>query len=200
MTPCNKRQTIVKRSKEGSSTVFRCLNKKSGLHGQEVDEAVCSRCPTPSVEHKRPCRKFTDAQPSTAQPPVTAEELNSVSDEELKAMIEEAGLDPEEFSQGWAAADITPVGPGQPPPNYPPISLQLWTYKEALIRWWKAGKPVRTQEEVARLHKLCTDEPCEWYDEDAGRCKGCGCKVSVSSIAVANKLKMATEHCPQEKF
>ena len=193
MTPCNRRQTVVKRSNEGTTTVFRCLNKKSGPHGQEVDADVCSRCPVPSVAHTRPCRNFTDTHLSTVQPPVTAEEFNSVSDEELKAMIEEAGLDPEELSEEWAA------GLGQPSPNYPPMSLQLWTYKEALIRWWKAGKPVRTQEEVERLHKFCT-EPCEWHDEDAGRCKGCGCKVSVSSIAITNKLKMATEHCPQEKF
>lgn len=195
MLPCNKRQKVVKQSKEGSRTLFRCLNKKSGVLGQDVDEGVCSRCPVRSVEHKRPCPRLPTSASDPAHEPITNEEFQSVSDDQLRELIEEAGLDPEELVN----IDPAPIGPSQPPPDYPPISLQLWTYKEALIRWAKAGRPVRSQEEVERLHKICT-APCEWYDEDAGRCKGCGCKVTVSSIAISNKLKMATEHCPKEKF
>jgi len=190
MIECNKRQTVVKRSKEGTSTIFRCLNKQSGLQGQEVDECVCSRCPVRSVEHKRPCKK----KPASLKP-VTVEEFNNVSNEELLAMVEEAGLDPEELT----SLPVAPSDPSQPPPSYPPLTIQLWTYKEAILRWAKAGRPVRSQEEVKRIHREHC-EPCEWYDKDNARCKGCGCFVSVSSIAISNKLKMATEHCPKGKF
>jgi hypothetical protein len=128
------------------------------------------------------------------QEPVNTEEFANVSDDELRELIKEAGLDPEELTK----VDVTPIGPSQPPPNYPPISLQLWAYKEALIRWAKAGRPVRSQEEVEVLHKICLK--CDWHDPESQRCRGCGCRVTVSSIAITNKLKMATEHCPKEKF
>lgn len=81
-------------------------------------------------------------------------------------------------------------------PNYPTMSMQMWLYKEALVRWNKAGRPTRSAEEVDKL--LTTHcQPCDWYDTDAKRCKGCGCKISSSSVAIFNKLKMATEKCPK---
>jgi len=67
---------------------------------------------------------------------------------------------------------------------------------EAVMRWNSAGRPTRTDEEVGRiLETIC--KPCSWYDPEKKRCRGCGCTVSTSSIAVANKLKMATEKCPR---
>lgn len=191
MLPCEKRQKVVKRGPEGSLTLFRCLNKQSGMHSQEVDEGVCSRCPVRALQHKRPCPSKVPDQPKVEV--VTAKEMLDVSDTEIMKMIEEAGMDVKDFDH----AEV--IGDSQPPPNYPPVSMQLWTYKEALIRWNKAGRPTRTQEEVEHIHKTCC-EPCEWYDRDKQRCRGCGCKVTVGSIAVFNKLKMKTEKCPKGKF
>lgn len=191
MLPCEKRQQIVKRGQEGSLTLFRCLNKQCGEHGQIIDEGICSRCPVRVVKHTRPCRNANHKQPEPR--PVTNQEMLDVSDAEVMQMIEEAGLDAKDFDKAqW-------IGDGELPPNYPPISMQLWTYKEALIRWNKAGRPTRTQEEVEHIHKTCC-EPCEWYDKEQQRCKGCGCKVTVGAIAVFNKLKMATEVCPRGRF
>jgi hypothetical protein len=118
------------------------------------------------------------------------------SDDDVKAMMSEAGLEPEDF-------DRPLVDTGLMPPNYPPLTMQMWTYKEALIRWSKAGWPKRTQEEVQEILNTCCNppgRPCDWYDPEQKRCKGCGCKVTESSIAIFNKLKMATEHCPKDKF
>jgi hypothetical protein len=197
MRPCIKRQKVVKRS-EGL-TVFRCLSKASGLRGQEVDEGVCSRCPVRLERHESPCRSVNRTSPSAAvsEPPVTYQEMIDVSDAEIMEMIRSAGLDPADMEKA------VPVEPGQLPPDYPPLTIQAWNYKEALIRWSKAGRPTRTQEEVKRLHSTyCAKEgePCDWYDPEQKRCRGCGCKVTVGSVAIFNKLKMATEHCPQGKF
>ena len=81
-------------------------------------------------------------------------------------------------------------------PDYPAMSLQMWLYKEALLRWNRAGRPVRSAEEVDNILTTHCKE-CDWYDASAKRCKGCGCKVTTSSVAIFNKLKMATEKCPK---
>ena len=70
-------------------------------------------------------------------------------------------------------------------------------YAQALARWTAAGFPARDQAEVERIElELC--KTCEKYTD--GRCKKCGCRVTASSLAVVNKIKMATEHCPMEKW
>jgi hypothetical protein len=126
--------------------------------------------------------------------PVTTQDFLDVTDPEIKEMIADAGLhiDDLDKSHRFEAGDA--------PPNYPPLTVQAWTYKEALIRWHKAGRPKRTQEEVEKIHKEFCAAPCNWYDPDQQRCKGCGCKVTIGSVAVFNKLKLATEHCPKGKF
>lgn len=186
MQPCNKRQTIVKRS-EGL-TLYRCINTKCGMHGDNVDEGICSRCPVRSVPHKPPCKSPNQERPATANV-VTVQEMMNFSDEDVKAMMAEVGLEPEDFDHPLVDVELMP-------PNYPPLSMQMWTYKEALIRWSKAGWPSRTKEEIQEiLDTHC--HSCDWYDANQKRCRGCGCKVTESSIAIFNKLKMATEHCPK---
>jgi hypothetical protein len=128
------------------------------------------------------------------QIPVTPQEMIDVTDSEIMEMIQDAGFSVEDVENSQT------IDRGKLPPHYPPISLQLWSYKEALIKWNKAGRPTRTQEEVEKIHEEFCDVPCEWYDTDQKRCRGCGCKVTVGSIAILNKLKMATEHCPKDKW
>jgi hypothetical protein len=87
------------------------------------------------------------------------------------------------------------------PPEYPSLTIQALTWKDAVLRWNAAGRPTRTAEEVQEiLDKFCNTKHCNWYDPDKRRCKGCGCKVTDGGIAVLNKLKMATEHCPRDFF
>jgi hypothetical protein len=82
------------------------------------------------------------------------------------------------------------------PPNYPGLKTQAANYWGAVKKWIKAGRPERSEEEVKRIHSnFC--EKCDWYDQDAGRCRGCGCRVKAAGAAVLNKIRMGTEKCPK---
>ncbi len=189
MEPCKKRQKVVKRP--GNEVRFRCMNNKCSFLGNTVDEDICSRCPVRVVAHKRRCPDRRQQTKKPAVSVVSTEEMLNISDAEVREMIADAGLDLEEFER-----EATPEGEA---PNYPPLSMQAWFYKEALIRWNKAGRPKRSDEEVQELlDGHCT--VCSWYDPKWKRCKGCGCAISEGSIAIFNKLRMGTEHCPQEKW
>jgi hypothetical protein len=123
---------------------------------------------------------------------IQTEEMVNTTDEEFQEMALAAGLDMSEFEQEALATEEDAV-------EYPPLSMQLWFYKEAVIRWNKAGRPKRSDEEVKELlNNHC--KTCSWFDTEKSRCKGCGCAVSEGSLAIFNKLRMGTEHCPQEKW
>jgi formamidopyrimidine-DNA glycosylase len=105
----------------------------------------------------------------------------NMTDEAVVKELKESGMSTEELSS----------------PDYPALTVQLLAYKEAIIKWKKAGRPTRSKEEVDRIHNnYCLK--CDWYDKEKKRCRGCGCKVTKSALAIFNKIKMATEHCPKE--
>lgn len=194
MISCPKRQKIVKRT--AGDTVHRCMNRECGLYGQKVDEGACSRCPSRPQEHK-PCPKLNvpQAVKQNAPPVLPQEMLLDINDAELREMAAAAGMDMAEIDQMQKAE----IGQAE----YPAFTVQLWSYKEALLKWAQAGRPKRTQEEVEQIHSTYCNplgSPCEWYDSKQNRCKGCGCKVTVGSLAIFNKIAMATEHCPREKW
>lgn len=79
-------------------------------------------------------------------------------------------------------------------------------WAQALAKWMRAGFPMRTSTEVDTLLRICvkckefvpsnpkcTGEACRI--KIGGSCKACGCRVSKSRVAVANKLAMGSEHC-----
>jgi hypothetical protein len=84
-----------------------------------------------------------------------------------------------------------------PPPEIPSFARRVLTYAEALVQWKAAGMPERSDAEVDCIfHRFC--KPCGWFDPDKLACRGCGCRVADYGFAVFNKIKMATEHCPQD--
>ena len=177
MLPCNKRQKIVKR-KEGV-TSFRCMNTHCELHRKLVDESDCDSCEVRSFEHVRKCKQKQPQGRVEFSEPVASEE-------EILQLMEEAGLDASEFDEATS-------------PEYPSLPIQMWLYKEAIKRWIAAGRPTRSKEEVEHIHTTFCKR-CDWYDKEKQRCRECGCKVNLGSVAILNKLKMATEHCPQGLF
>ncbi len=71
-------------------------------------------------------------------------------------------------------------------------------YAKAIVRWKMAGSPVRSDEEVVRIFEdLCWK--CEHFTTNS-TCPLCGCRVSKSTNALLNKIRMATESCPLKKW
>ena len=170
MSNCEKRQRVVKRGPKGQTESFRCLNVECDMHGQAVDDEQCARCPLAVVFKPRPCNKA----------PKPCEDCRK----EEKKLI----------------AEMRKTHPKVKVPEYPAIWAQLQTWKEAVNKWREAGKPKRTNEEVQEIKKKFCNSTCSWYDEEKGRCKGCGCRVTEGGVAVLNKIRMATEHCPREMW
>jgi hypothetical protein len=81
-------------------------------------------------------------------------------------------------------------------PTLPGAAKLLGTYWEAVKRWISAGRPVREDAEVQKIHEeFCVS--CSWHDSESQRCKGCGCIVKPAGAALFNKVKMKTERCPR---
>lgn len=83
--------------------------------------------------------------------------------------------------------------------QYPSLLTQANNYRGAVKRWIKAGRPKRTDEEIKEIYERHCEQ-CNWFDKESNRCKGCGCRVVMKGLAIFNKLRMATEHCPKQLF
>lgn len=71
----------------------------------------------------------------------------------------------------------------------------LQRYATAVVRWYKAGRPVRSAERVREIYETVC-QPCPRFDPVKRTCTICGCRVRASGAALLNKLRMATERCP----
>ena len=81
----------------------------------------------------------------------------------------------------------------------PNIFNRTYRYTRALSRWIKAGRPVRDEASIQRIFETCC-KPCEAYEEAISSCGHCGCRVNLLKAAPLNKIAMATEECPLEKW
>lgn len=86
--------------------------------------------------------------------------------------------------------------PGEPrkKPTPPSLLRQAAHYAEAVTRHVTTGMETRTDEEVINILQIC--EMCDQYTEDH-RCAVCGCNLSASQSAFANKLRMKSQKCPR---
>ena len=78
----------------------------------------------------------------------------------------------------------------------PSLPKQLSSWAKAILKWEQAGKPVRTDEQVAAILEVC--KGCKHFT--GTKCKVCGCRVNVGPHAIINKARMATERCPRGKW
>lgn len=72
-------------------------------------------------------------------------------------------------------------------------------YTRALARWIKAGRPLRSPEEIREIFTAHC-QACESWNADGSSCQCCGCRVNTSTVAALNKIAMKTENCPLEKW
>jgi hypothetical protein len=81
----------------------------------------------------------------------------------------------------------------------PPLGKRIRRYTAAVARWIAAGRPVRAADEVTLIFEtIC--RPCRYFDVGRSRCRICGCKLGGKPRALRNKIAMATEHCPKERW
>lgn len=84
----------------------------------------------------------------------------------------------------------------QKKPGPPPSLLRMaWRYTKAISRWRGAGAPLRAQTEIDETLAIC--RRCEFFVErQKPFCAICGCQLNNLRSGLANKIAMATEHCP----
>ena len=75
-----------------------------------------------------------------------------------------------------------------------PKGNRITRYAEAVKKWASAGFPVRDKDEVQRIYEIC--KACPHYDKSRQTCRLCGCKCNTNIFPLMNKLRMATESCP----
>jgi hypothetical protein len=75
--------------------------------------------------------------------------------------------------------------------------MRVFNYAKAVAEWVAAGRPTRSDEDVATIFRVIC-KPCALHYR--GSCRECGCRVRAEGPAVFNKIKMATQHCPRNKW
>lgn len=68
---------------------------------------------------------------------------------------------------------------------------------KAWIKWDRAGKPIRSLEEVEQVQKICSE--CSYYQGRTCTHEDCKCTGPRGSW-LTDKTVWATEHCPLEKW
>jgi hypothetical protein len=139
---------------------------------------ICDRC-TEVVIRKKDGRRITVTRCADPQSPHFTEDVTE----------EKCGACPRHQAQ--LAATATSQSP-----QMPSLAKRTKTWAMAVTDWKLQGSPERSDAEVARIHEAyCV--PCSWYDPAKQVCKGCGCRVTRNNVAIFNKIKMATQHCPR---
>ena len=78
-----------------------------------------------------------------------------------------------------------------------PMTVKVFKYGRAMVRWIARGRPVRSDARVQEIFDTFC-RPCRHFDAEKQTCQLCGCRVRRDGPAAANKLRMATERCPAD--
>jgi len=114
--------------------------------------------------------------PAKLTPEEKAQHQAAMAEQKKQAAAEAEQLKPEGEKLGWSFEMVR-------------------RYAVALKRWMAAGRPTRTDEEVAAIEAIC--KTCGKYEPIEGRCSVCGCKILTPGIAILSKARLATENCPK---
>lgn len=80
----------------------------------------------------------------------------------------------------------------------PPLPARVRHYAAAVVNYAVGGFQSRTEAEVERLLAIC--RACDRFNERRQSCSLCGCRCHSGGGALTNKLKMATERCPINRW
>jgi hypothetical protein len=87
------------------------------------------------------------------------------------------------------------------PDDHPTFTSKAFSFSAAMLKWIRAGRPMRRPAEMAECFAIC--QGCPKFiptseDRSKGTCKVCGCGLAKVG-GMMNKISMATEHCPLKK-
>ncbi len=80
----------------------------------------------------------------------------------------------------------------------PSLPERVVNYAAAWTRWALRGMPTRDENQIRELLSICIQ--CDQYDAQGEACNACGCCTNKRTQGWANKIAMATEHCPLQKW
>lgn len=188
MVACIKRQNEIYRGAKRT----RCINRKSKLFKQLVDDEQCASCPMKMLRKQKPvpCEQKMN-QPQVVEPRdgFPSCPFRYACTEGHKCSITNLLVDQEVC--GRCDKDTRK--------HEAKLGEKVRNYFGAVRRWVANGKPSRSEEEIKELFEA-NCQGCERYDEKRHACKNCGCAVSTDASPLANKLAMASEHCPLGRF
>lgn len=69
----------------------------------------------------------------------------------------------------------------------------------ATAKWIAAGSPIREKEEIDNIFATYCSV-CEHFNKENSSCNRCGCRCKEDNGEFLNKIRMATEHCPIQKW
>jgi hypothetical protein len=217
---CDKRQKEVKTTRTGESKEeFRCMDSRNVDHHLKiVDPPTCEGCPllAAKIDLEKGCGAKA-SQPGRHW----SEELLSVQQIARDARPGQNMADPDlGFEQpchhrwdGKCRITGRPITPDickacdQETAEHMATLPEMGVgYLNEVKEWIRLGRPVRTQERVQEILKICQGDPdspdpekrkpCELYDPVKEACKKCGCAMNDSSWAVRNGIKMLNKICP----
>jgi len=213
MVDCNKRQ----REKIKGEIHHRCIHPEAETKGEIVPLEVCRACPLINLVSRTPCAEKrkedmingvirASGQTPVPPPTQTVKTLPVLDNPEFPmcpyrykgqeghvCSITNLGVDSEICHRCDAKTRV------EEKKNQAKLGTKVMNYFGAVRRWVASGSPTRTPEEVKELFETHC-KGCEMYDEEKHACKTCGCNIAPVGDPLANKLAMATEHCPLGRF
>ena len=189
MRECRKRQ--VERRK--GEVIHRCINKEAEAYRQPVDASVCDSCPVrvllQKAEKKEPPRRVMLPVVDTSDYPACEFRFKNPKDATPVCGVTGLGTDKEictRCAKGSAVETKTLLG-------------KAMNYQAAIRKWFAAGRPERTDEEIQAIYEEHCSK-CDMFDKERQVCNSCGCPANKHQPALRNKLRMATEACPLGRF
>jgi hypothetical protein len=208
---CDKRQQEVRNKRDGSQEEqFRCMDSRNvSAHLKIVDIPTCEGCPLLAAK--------IEAEKSGCQKKHWSSQLLSVENTARDASPGQNVYDSDlGFEQPchhrWEGKcritghtvnpDICKACDQETAEHMATLPEMGVGYANEVKEWIRAGRPVRSDEEVAERLKICKGDPengipaCKLFDPEREACKKCGCAMNDSSWALRNGIRMATKICP----
>ena len=180
MKDCRKRQV----ERRGDSVQHRCIHKQADTYRQPVNASVCDTCPLRVFIAKKQTMPGLPIVDTSGYPSC---EFRTLGGPEVKCGVTSLSVTKEICERCAKESKMEAARLGE----------KVVNYVTAVRRWVAAGRPERTDGEIAAIFDNHCNK-CSMFQN--GVCNSCGCPANKDQPAIRNKLRMATEECPLGQF